>query len=82
MNENINWSFVESMDKVIGKLAFADMLAAQPKNRKIGSKIKPYSLSQNTQYIKETKDNYVKGSITEEEAKAIMLRQKLCGNAI
>lgn len=79
---DINWSFVKSCNEIIAKLSYEDMLNAQPKNRKVGSKIKPYSLSQNTIYILETKNKYVKGEITEEEAKAILLRQKLCGNII
>ena len=82
MENNINMKFVESCNKVIAELSYQDMLAKQPKNRKSNDRIKPYSLSQNTIYILETKQNYINGSITEEEAKTILLRQKLCGNVI
>ena len=82
MKNNINWNFVKSCDDVIAELSYKDMLARQPKNRKMGDKIKPYSLSQNTLYILKTKEEYLKGIITEEEAKAILLRQKICGNVI
>jgi hypothetical protein len=58
-----------------------NMLKAQTKHGKHG-KINPYSLSQNTIYILETKNDYINGKITEEEAKSIILRQKLCGNII
>ena len=80
--EEINWSFVKSCDKVIGELAYEDMLRAQPKKRSKTGNIHPYSLSQNTQYLQDTKNAYTQGKITEEEAKHIFLRQKMCGNAI
>lgn len=82
MKNNINREFIKSCDDVIAELSYKDMLASQPKNRKPNSKIKPYSLSQNTLYILEIKKDYINGIITEEEAKAILLRQKLCGNVI
>jgi len=80
--DNINWEFVKSCDNLIAKLAYSDMIQAQGKNRKVGSKIKSYSLSANTQYLQDTKKDYCNGIITEEEAKAIFLRQKLCGNVL
>lgn len=80
----INWVFVQSCDKLIGELAYADMLAhrnklskAKQRNYKGG-----YSLSANTEYMLETKKAYTAGEIDEEEAKAIFLRQKLCGNVL
>ena len=82
MENNINWQFVKSMDDLIGKLAYEDMLVAQPNRRKPTSRIKPYRLSENTLYVLETKNNYLNGVITEEEAKTIILKQKLYGKAI
>lgn len=80
----INWSFIQSCDKLIGELAYQDMLnhrnklsKAKQKNYKGG-----YSLSANTEYLLKTKKDYVSGIINEESAKAIFLRQKLCGNAL
>jgi len=84
MENNINYLFLESCDKVISKLAYTDM----QNHRKTLSKAKQknyqggYSLSANTQYLLETKKEYIAGKIDEEEAKAIFLRQKLCGNVL
>ena len=81
---NINWLFIESCDKVIGELSYQDMVShksklskAKQQNYKGG-----YSLSENTHYLVDTRNDYLKGKITEEEAKAIFLRQKLCGNIL
>jgi len=79
--DNINWDAVKGMDKTISELAYQDMIAVQP-GRRIGRKVKPYSLSQNTVYLLETKNDYTQGRITEEEAKTIFLRQRICGNAV
>ena len=81
MNNNINWDAVKGMDKTIGECAFLDMKKAQPKKPKFG-KVYPYSLSANTIYLQETKNRYVSGEITEEEAKVIFLRQRTCGNVL
>jgi len=79
---NINMTFINGCNKTISELSYQDMLKAQPKNRKAMTKIKHYSLSQNTLYLLETKQAYIKGDITEEEAKTIFLRQKMSGNVI
>jgi plasmid maintenance system killer protein len=80
----INKSFIEMCDRVIGELSYQDMMQhksklskAKQRNYKGG-----YSLSQNTQYLLETKIDYINGKITEEEAKAIFLRQNVCGNVL
>ena len=52
-------------------------LKSKQKNYKGG-----YSLSANTKYLLETKKAYQLGSIAEEDAKSIFLRQKLCGNVL
>jgi len=80
--DNINWEFVKGCDKLIGELAYQDMMHAQPKKRSKSGKVHSYSLSQNTQYLQDTKNDYTGGKITEEEAKAIFLRQRICGNVI
>lgn len=81
MND-ISWLFVESCNKVIAKSSDAD-LQTEMKNRKIkfASKIKRYSISENTKHLIEVRDDYVNGKISEEEAKAVFLSQKLNGNA-
>jgi len=83
-NNNINWNFIKSCDKVIGELSFADMMShkqklskAKQRNYKGG-----YSLSANTEYLIEVKNDYMNGKITEEYAKGMFLKQKLCGNAV
>ena len=79
-----NELFIQSCNKLIGELSYIDMLThrktlskAKQKNYKGG-----YSLSMNTKYLLETKKAYQEGTMSEEEAKAIFLRQKLCGNAV
>jgi len=80
----INQLFIESCDKLIGELAYTDMV----NHKKTLSKAKQrnyqggYSLSANTQYLLETKKAYIAGTMSEEESKAIFLRQKLCGNVL
>lgn len=72
----VNWEFVKGCDRLISELALNDW-----KNRKNKRK-NNYTLSANTEYLLNTKKDYVAGKIDEETAKAIFLNQRLNGNAI
>lgn len=80
----LNSGFLAMCDRVISACSFQDMM--QHKNKLSKAKQRNYkggySLSQNTLYLLETKNAYINGEITEEEAKAVFLRQNVCGNQI
>lgn len=67
-----------SFQKLIGELSMQDFLAQKGKKKKL----KSYSLSANTEYIIECRNQFMSGELTEEEAKTIILKQKLIGKAI
>ena len=74
----MNRQFLAMCDRIIAEHAYADMF----RHKKRTGKRAGYSLSPNTEFLLDVKKAYLAGEISEEEAKAVFLKQRLFGNLV